>query len=351
MLHLRVHVGVGLLIVAPLTMASCASSPSTGDAQGTSSSGGSSSSSTAGGSGGSGSSSGLGSSGGSSSGGVETGSGSGSGGTASGGSDTDSGLPAGSNKDSGGGEAGAEASAPPACVKGDTAANEVIMIGDSYMDIGSVGPDIMTDSMAMYRHYYLAGAAMNYGSAAFNIPYQYETQALMDTAVSMPKDIKVVIMDGGGNDVLIDNNECLTTAPLTSTCTTAIDGTLARAKKLLTEMAANGVKHIVYYFYPQLDPTGRPGVDVSLNYALPEAEALCCGSSFTTTATNYTCRGNAPGTDCIMIDTGPAFQGHNVETDTANYWFQSDNIHPNAMGGKVLSGVVWKAMQDNCIAQ
>ena len=31
-----------------------------------------------------------------------------------------------------------------------------------------------------------------------------------DVAVSNPKDIKVVVMDGGGNDVLIDQQSCLT---------------------------------------------------------------------------------------------------------------------------------------------
>jgi hypothetical protein len=241
--------------------------------------------------------------------------------------------------------------APPACVKGDTKADEVIMLGDSYMDIGHIGPDIMSDAMAMYRHYYLAGSAMNYGSGALNIPHQYEVQAMTDTSVAMPKDIKVVIMDGGGNDVLIDNEECLTTAPLTTTCTTAIDGTLAKAKSLLQEMAKNGVQHIVYYFYPQLDPKGRPGVNLSLEYALPKAEELCCGSSFTSSSTNYSCRGNVSGTDCIMIDPTPAFQGHNVEADPSTYWFQGDNIHPDAMGGTVLAGLVWKTMQDDCIAQ
>ncbi len=349
-MKLRARIAVGLLVAAPLTTPACGSSPSAGNGQGASKVGGSGSSGSSGTSGSSGSSGTLGGS----SGGVETGSGSGSTGTASGGSDTDSGGgpdSSSSDTDSPAGSTGAEASAPPPCVKGDTMADEVIMLGDSYMDIGMIGPDVISDAMAMYRHYYQAGAAMNYGLGAFNIPYQYENEALMDTAVTMPKDIKVVIMDGGGNDVLIDNNECLTTAPLTSMCTTAIDGTIARAKQLLMEMAGNGVKHIVYYFYPQLDPTGRPGVDLSLNYALPKAEEICCGASFTTTATQVSCRGNAAGTDCIMIDSGPTFQGHNVEANASTYWFQSDNIHPNAMGGQALAALVWKTMQDDCIAQ
>ena len=75
------------------------------------------------------------------------------------------------------------------------------MLGDSYMDIGHVGPTIQMDASATYRTYYLAGAALNYGSGQLNIPYQFDSMA-----VPASSDIKVVITDGGGNDILIDNN-------------------------------------------------------------------------------------------------------------------------------------------------
>jgi hypothetical protein len=232
------------------------------------------------------------------------------------------------------------------------APNQVIMLGDSYMDIGMVGPDILMNAGAAYRHYYLGGSAMNYGSGMLNIPYQYETMALMDSAVMNPTDIKVVIMDGGGNDVLIDNRNCLTTPPPDAMCQTAIDSSLARAKSLLMEMASKGVQHIVYYYYPHLDPNGggilpapAPGVNVSLDYALAKAEESCCGASFQSTATNDSCRGTMDGTDCIMVDTIPAFEGHLGD------YFQADHVHPNAAGGKVIADLVWNAMKSYCIAQ
>ena len=97
-----------------------------------------------------------------------------------------------------------------------------VMIGDSYLDanFGNVGANIVADSQmagvlpagTKYREYYLAGAAMNNGALTLNIPYQYETSAKGDVAVPNPKDIKLVIMDGGGNDVLIDQQSCLTDA-------------------------------------------------------------------------------------------------------------------------------------------
>ncbi len=70
-----------------------------------------------------------------------------------------SGGSSGSTSSSGGGSAdGGSGSGPAACVKGQITNNEVVMLGDSYMDIGNVGPTIMKDANnAMYRHYYLCG--------------------------------------------------------------------------------------------------------------------------------------------------------------------------------------------------
>ena len=88
--------------------------------------------------------------------------------------------------------------AAAACTKGQVAADEVEMIGDWYIDLGNVGPTIMKDANnAMYRHYYLAGAALNYESTIFDIRFQFDTMAKTDTAVAMPTDIKVVIWTAG----------------------------------------------------------------------------------------------------------------------------------------------------------
>jgi hypothetical protein len=231
--------------------------------------------------------------------------------------------------------------------------NEVVMIGDSYMSgspYGQIGQDVVADSKQNWtRLYYFPGSAMNYGSGDLNIPYQYETEAL-----GASKDIKVVVMDGGGNDVLIDNRGCLTTVD--STCTSAIDMTLARGTALMKEMATGGVQHIVYMYYPHLStagggllPTPAPGVNMALDYALPKLEESCCGASFISTMTNYSCRGNGPGTDCVVIDTVPAVTGH-LYTDPVPY-IQSDNVHPNAMGSQVIADLIWNAMVQYCIAQ
>jgi lysophospholipase L1-like esterase len=230
------------------------------------------------------------------------------------------------------------------------------MLGDSYMDYGNVGPTIMKDAgNRTFRHYYLAGAAMNYEAFNLNIPYQFDTSALGDTSVPNPTDIKVVIMDGGGNDILINNSQCLTT-PLAgdTACHTAIQGTLTRAQQLLADMNGKGVKHIVYYFYPDLDPqvSGHQDADVWLDYAYPLGAAICCGSASVPASGDISCHGNsAKGTDCTWVDTRPEFVGHNDSTNAATYWFMSDNIHPNQSGANAIAAKVWAKMQQYCVAQ
>ncbi len=253
-----------------------------------------------------------------------------------------------------------------ACVKGQVPPSKVIVLGDSYLDHpawSNAIPDLYTDlrnagslgATATFREYQLGGAAMNYGALNLNIPYQYETSALGDLAVMNPKDIDTIIMDGGGNDVLIDNQSCLNNAqppPADATCATAIQATLNRASMLLKEVATNGVKHIVYVFYPHLDPAGggllptpAPQVNATLDYAYPLAEQICCGTSFTGTTTSYTCSGNASGTQCVFIDIRPAFEGHIAD------YIKSDHVHPTDAGAQVIADLIAGAMSQYCIAQ
>jgi hypothetical protein len=248
------------------------------------------------------------------------------------------------------------------------------MLGDSYLDksFGNVGANIIADAQqagslptgTTYREYYLAGAAMNNGLGQLNIPYQYDTMAKGDLAVANPKAIQLVIMDGGGNDVLIDQQSCLTDANQAAqmadtACMNAVTNTVARTKTLWKEMATDGVKQIVYFFYPHLDPAGggllptpSPGVNLIDDYSAPLYQQICCGSSFTPTAQAYTCTGNAPGTQCVYIDTRPAFSGHSGALgEPGPDYILSDHVHPNAMGSVVMANLVWDAMVKNCIGQ
>jgi hypothetical protein len=263
---------------------------------------------------------------------------------------------------------------PPTCQKGQVKPSEVVMIGDSYMDksYGNVGANIIAAAQmagalpagTTYREYYLGGAAVNNGSGQLNIPYQYETMAKGDVTLQNPKDIKVVIMDGGGNDVLIDQRSCLSDASQAAlmadtACMNAVAGATARMKSLWQEMATDGVKQVVYYFYPHLDPAGgvllptpAPGVNLVDDYGATKYQEICCGSSFTPTTQTPTCTGNASGLQCTYIDTRPAFTGHSgAAGEPGPDYIQADHVHPNPMGSVVIANLVWNAMVANCVAQ
>jgi hypothetical protein len=258
-------------------------------------------------------------------------------------------------------EVGDDSQAPdgaPACVTGHVTPNEVVMLGDSYLDApwGNVGPTIMTKANAMYRHYYIGAASLAWGNpdTQFYIPYQFDPMALTDTAVLNPADIKVVITDGGGNDVLIGNTSCETTAPPANTsCVTTIQAAIGEAQTKMQEMAQKGVQWVVFFFYPHLSTAGggilstpAPAVNDTLDYAYPLAEQMCCGTSFTSSPTNYSCVGQpTAGLNCVFIDTRPAFEGHLAD------YIKSDNVHPTQAGADVITNLVWSQMQSHCIAQ
>jgi lysophospholipase L1-like esterase len=157
------------------------------------------------------------------------------------------------------------------------------------------------------------------------IPGQFQS------ALAANPDIKTVIMDGGGNDVLIgDANLCLQTPPPDTECVARIDDVLNAAGNLLDDMAAAGVQDVVYFFYPHLPEGGlvQGFKNETLDYAAPLVQQVC---------------ENAP-LNCVFVDTRPAFEGHPE-------YFLNDGIHPNDGGSVVLANTVWSSMVANCIAQ
>jgi len=241
-----------------------------------------------------------------------------------------------------------------ACVMGQVQPSEVVMLGDSYLDPawGNVGPTLMMEANASYRPYYIGAASVNGGIGQFNIPYQFDSMAVPDNP-----DIKVVITDGGGNDILVNNRQCLTTPVMgDASCHTVIDDVLSKTKDMLADMASKGVEHIVYFFYPHIDTSALftgPDANDWLDYAYPLAAQACCAAgALPAAAPDLTCHGSqAPGVDCTFIDTRPEFAGHNDPNEPSNYWLDSLGIHPTQQGADVIANKVWGQMQKYCIAQ
>jgi lysophospholipase L1-like esterase len=119
--------------------------------------------------------------------------------------------------------------------KGD--GSDVITIGDSWMDyiLGGRGIEGALDRAGTnYRHYGLSATTLLSGQ----IPRQY-TQA----KGANPK-ILTVIMTGGGNDIMFSGG-CNTA----EACERSVAMIQAALDTLWTEMAADGVKDVIYIQY------------------------------------------------------------------------------------------------------
>ena len=212
------------------------------------------------------------------------------------------------------------------CQKGVTPASAVVWIGDSYPAAGNGGIQRYTEQKATaagalaagqtYRKYYVGGTQMANGQ----IPGQY-TQAKM----ADPK-IDTVIMTGGGNDILIGNSSCLNNPPpANQSCVDTVNKAVAAVDALFTQMQVDGVKNVVYYFYPR---TALLMSGANVDYAFPVVKAGC---------DKY-----KGALKCYFVDTRPPFEGQN--------WF-SDGIHPTDPGQQAIAGLVWDTMVANCVAQ
>ncbi len=223
----------------------------------------------------------------------------------------------------------------PKCITND---NQVVLIGDSYINWGShdFPGDLARDSGQQWPDYAIGGYSLATGGFGL-IPPQLD-QALADNP-----EIYAIVMDGGGNDVLLADPTIATGQSCTATgsskdsgCQKVISLALDAAKQMMMKAASNGVRDVVYFFYPHVPANtilSDDNPNEILDYALPMAKSLCDGAGTLTNGKLH----------CTFIDMVPVFQGHPD-------WFNED-IHPNQQGGKAMADKVWQVMTDNCIGQ
>jgi hypothetical protein len=239
---------------------------------------------------------------------------------------------------------GSAADSAVACPKSITKPSQLVFLGDSYLNWGealgwdTIVPRIEThlqmEGSAAYsaspRRYDVAGANMS------QIATQYST------AHSADADIDTIIMDGGGNDILLGDRSCLTNPPTdpTTTCAQTIATTLGVGQTLLEQMQTDGVKHVLFFFYPHVDTVDANGNAIgisgkyandSLDYAYPKIAAICGAIA-----------------NCTFVDTRPAWgENYAMYIDPQGF-----GVHPNDLGSQLLvDDAIWPAMTKNCLAQ
>lgn len=220
------------------------------------------------------------------------------------------------------GGGGMEPIAPTASMPCLQSASEVLLIGDSYVSyINPLVPPL--EARATADGQLAAGQHYNNLAVAGTFIAQVESQWQSGRAGST-----YVVMDGGGNDILIGAPQCLAAgSDMVKACTDVVDGAVVVGERMYEDMKASGIAGVVYFFYPHI-PAG--GDDI-LDYALPLIQQKCQAA-------------NTATFKCTFVDTRAAFMGHPEH-------FFLDGIHPSASGAALLAELVWAAMKDSCIGQ
>jgi hypothetical protein len=211
-----------------------------------------------------------------------------------------------------------------------TKPSEVVLIGDSYINyIENLAPRLQALAVEdgalmrgqMYRDRAVAGSSLATGGLS-KIPPQ------LDAALREDPNMKFVVMDGGGNDVLLGNQLCLADgAEKNASCTDIARQAIATAKTMMEKMRSSGVAEVVYFFYPHV-PYG--GADL-LDWSIPMYKETC--ESLATETFR-----------CHFVDTRATFEGK-------PQFIAGDNIHPSSVGADALAEQIWGVMKENCIAQ
>jgi lysophospholipase L1-like esterase len=240
-----------------------------------------------------------------------------------------------------GGASGSGVAKPPCLAN----PSDGVIIGDSYIT-GFLSPAFQPALGALYatanqfRNYAVAGTSMASGGIG-TIPPQ------LDQAVRANPTMKLVIMSGGGNDILLCDSikypGCADTCKVAGSskqkvCTDIVSTALTASEQLLMRMADAGVKDIVFFFYPHITASSG-GYKEILDYSSPLAKASCEAA-----------RARSGGrVTCHFIDLIPPFAAAGGDLNVAN--FALDGIHPSQAGQNIIAREVWTVMQDHCLGQ
>ena len=233
-----------------------------------------------------------------------------SGGGSGGGGETHDGS--GGGKASGGGSGAGGGSGGAGCAKGQTKGSEVAVIGESFIAMThGITQEIEKKAQAAgslgKTDHYVDNSVSGTTLASNQIPSQY-TLAAQSSGT-----IKYVLMDGGGNDCLINNNG---------------GAAYTAATSLFQTMAQNHTERVVYFFYPDPVGSGFASLKTCLDALRPRMKSLCDGLT-------------AP--KCYWLDLRPTWNGHNEYT--------SDGIHPTSAGSIATGDAIWEVMKADCVAQ
>ncbi|SDW35142.1 SGNH/GDSL hydrolase family protein [Marinobacter mobilis] len=204
--------------------------------------------------------------------------------------------------------------------------DQVITIGDSIFALSGELQDFLEqDAGQTFRRYTLSGAELAGGAVATSIVDQYQIARSDNPAID------TVVMDGGGNDILIpaimfDPYDCKTQwyefGQLSRSCKDLINDIYVDGVNLLNDMHADGVDHVIYlgYYYTKNGLFLLDSMEEAVDYGDTRLAQACQYSAV----------------NCQFIDPRSAINDGDII---------ADGIHPNTTGSRKLANLIWPRLQ------
>ncbi len=204
--------------------------------------------------------------------------------------------------------------------------DQVVTLGDSIFALsGELQGFLEGYAGETFRRYTLSGAELEGGIIATSVYDQYAI------AKNDNPDIETIVMDGGGNDILIpaimfDPYNCKTQwyqfGRLSSTCKNFIDDLYVDAVNLLNTMHADGVDNVIYlgYYYTKNGLFLLDSMEEAVDYGDWRLGQACAFSA----------------ANCTFVDPRSTIRDSDIIVD---------GIHPNTNGSHKLANLVWPTLQ------
>lgn len=204
--------------------------------------------------------------------------------------------------------------------------DQVVTIGDSIFALSGELQDFLESYAGeTFRRYTISGAELEGGLIATSIVDQYAI-AKMDNG-----NIETLVMDGGGNDILIpaiafDPYDCKTDwyqfGRLSTTCKNYINDIYVDAVDFLNDVHADGVDNVIYlgYYYTKNGLFLLDSMEQAVDYGDTKLAQACSYSA----------------ANCTFVDPRRSINDSDIIID---------GIHPNTGGSQKLANLVWPKLQ------
>lgn len=208
----------------------------------------------------------------------------------------------------------------------DAGNDDVLFLGDSIFALsGEIQSRLHAYAGTTFRNYTTSGAELIGGSLAPSVEEQFWIAEADDP------DSTVLVMDGGGNDILIpaiafDPYDCMTQwyefGRLSSTCKSYIDDIYVDGVDLLNDVRAAGVQQIVYlgYYYTKNGLIWADDLEEAIVYGDGKLKKACDNAVVA----------------CTFVDPRSAIRDSDITVD---------GVHPNASGSRKLADLIWPRLQ------